>query len=354
MSNFVLTPNAVAKLRRAIAPRSGNTGAVAASGRPIDPDKFPPPFTVRWSASAASGAGAWVIWLPDRSKLAMYSGVFVSSIGGVTAAQNLASGWYTVDDASANSTAIYLIVTITESTGAATAQLSANPGQATTGTQVINILVATMSVDANTGAKRVKQLVDSVVTLGGDGGGVTPDDVSTEFIPDPPSGTSPDGDEGKLQIKGFKTGTPADTNTIAEYLMGTAQIGGSIWLLVRGQGTGGDPILGYIPLDALDLDDYAKQTDLPTVNNGTLTIMQGTAILGSFTANQSTNKTIEIPTLSGVDVALEDITWDATNHTLVKHWRSLNLATGAIAHDIATPPGMTNTISTTPISSIIP
>lgn len=124
---------------------------------------------------------------------------------------------------------------------------------------------------------------------------VEPDDVSMEFIPDAPSGSTPTGDEGKLQIKGFKAGQPADTNTIAEYLMGTAQITDQIWLIVRGKSTGGDPVLGYLPLDALNLYEYAKKTDLSTVNNGTLTIEQGTTTLGTFTANQATGTTVTIP-----------------------------------------------------------
>ena len=144
MSNFVLTPNAVAKLRRAIAPRSGNTGAVAASGRPIDPDKFPPPFTVRWSASANDGAGAWLIWLPSLGNLVAFGDAYISTIGGVTAAGNLPAGWYTIDDADGQSEEVYLVVTVTDSTGAAEAELSETEGQATTGETVYNIKVAEM------------------------------------------------------------------------------------------------------------------------------------------------------------------------------------------------------------------
>ena len=128
-------------------------------------------------------------------------------------------------------------------------------------------------------------IATSVVSLG-ESERTVPDDVSTEFIPDPPEGEDPDGDEGKLQIKGFKAGSPADTHTIAEYLQGSAiPSGDGIWLIVRGKATGGSAAIGYIPLAALDL----------TVNDGTLTIKQGSTTLGTFTANQATGTTVTIP-----------------------------------------------------------
>ena len=268
MSNYVLTPSAVRKLRGALAATPGNSGATGAPS-PINIDDYPPPFTVRWSASAASGAGAWVIWLPDVAQLVMFEGVYLN-IDGVTAEQALPAGWYTIDDATASSDEVWLVVTITKSGSgeivSVDVELSTSEGQAATGETVHNILVAEMDVDAETGAKRVKQYVDSAVVLGGGGGDtVTPDDVSTEFIPEPEEGEEPTGDEGELQIKGFKSGAPKDNNTLADYLMGGTQISGEICLLVRGQSTGGSPSLGYIPLDALDLGGYAKKTDIPTI-----------------------------------------------------------------------------------------
>ena len=223
MSNYVLTPQAVRKLRGALAATPGNSGASGAPS-PVDIDDFPPPFTVRWSASANSGAGAWVIWLPSLGNLVAFGDVYISTIGGVTAATNLPAGWYTIDDATASSTEVYLNLTIPE-TGTASAEISTTQGQSTTGETVHSILVAEMETDAQTGAKRVKQYVDSAVVLGGEGDApVVPDDVSTEFIPEPPAGTQPDGDEGELQIKGFKAGQPADTNTIADYIRGATAI----------------------------------------------------------------------------------------------------------------------------------
>jgi hypothetical protein len=252
MSNFVLTPNAVAKLRRAIAPRSGNTGATAASGRPIDPDKFPPPFTVRWSASANDGAGAWLIWLPGLGNLVAFGDAYISTIRGVTAADNLPAGWYTIDDADGQSEEVYLVITVTDSTGAAEAELSETEGQATTGETVYNIKVAAMATDAETGARSVKQYVDSAVTFGGGGDTVTPDDVSTEFIPDPEEGEEPTGDEGKLQIFDFNSDKSDSPEGLAERLHADTktgdikiQSGTNIMLLARRDGK-----MVYIPLTA--------------------------------------------------------------------------------------------------------
>lgn len=291
MSNFVLTPNAVAKLRRAIAPRSGNTGAVAANGRPVDPDNFPLPFTVRWSASADSGAGAWLIWLPDLGSLVAFDDAYISTIGGVTAAANLPAGWYTIDDADGQSEEVYLVITVTDSTGAAEAELSETEGQATTGETVYNIKVAAMATDATTGAKSVKQFVDSVVTLGAGGDTVTPDDVSTEFVPDPPSGTTPDGDEGKLQIKGFKSGAPATVGNLADYLQGGAALPqDGIFLVARVPQTGGGVALAYMPVSQIF-------------------------------HNQSGDLSVEF---------VADNDWDSTNHILRKRLRVLNLRTGAV------------------------
>lgn len=110
----------------------------------------------------------------------------------------------------------------------------------------------------------VKDFRHAMISLGV-GKSTTPDDVSTEFT----EGNEQTGGERRLQIKGFKAGLPADANTIADYLMGTAQITGQIWLIVRGKSIGGDPVLGYLPLAALptqktfpDDGSYSFVTDI--------------------------------------------------------------------------------------------
>lgn len=304
--NYVLSPAAVRKLRRAIAANPGNTGASVAPS-PVSVDDYPPPFTVRWSSSETSG-GTWLIWLPDRSKLVVYDGTYINTISGVTAAQNFPSGYYTVNALRASSTNVYLNVTVTESTGAATAALADSPASASSGEKVYSILVATMATDQTKGTKSVKQFVDSAIIIGGEGGeSVVPDDKSTEFIPDPPSGTQPTGDEGKLQIKGWKTGTPASTTSLASDIN---------WEYTTEA------------LVARDLTDgtlrYKPIGDLAT-------------LLGSKVskANQK---------------ILTGLSWNTTYHTLV-----ISSATVTIDHGVITSWTNNNdeTISTTSINSII-
>lgn len=225
MSNFVLTPNAVAKIRRAIAPRSGNTGAIAATGLPIDPDKFPPPFTVRWSASADSGAGAWVIWLPDVAQLVMLKDEYITPTG-VTAEQALPTGWYTIDDATASSTEVYLNITIPE-TGTASAEISTAQGQSTTGETVMSILVAEMDVDAQTGAKRVKQYVDSAALVGSVKDGESGADAGI-YITQEPIAPSTDHPGGGVQItfQPLQDGQPDGQPTVVTLWNGSGGSGG--------------------------------------------------------------------------------------------------------------------------------
>ena len=144
--------------------QSGGPGA-------ISPDAYPLPFSVRWSASADSGSGAWVIWLPNLAQLVHYGSSAISTISGVTAAAELPAGWYTVDALQASSVALYLVVSVVAATGVVTAALSDQAGTASTGQTVYNLLVASMATNATTGMKSVKQYLASTVTLGGAGGG---------------------------------------------------------------------------------------------------------------------------------------------------------------------------------------
>ena len=225
MSNFVLTPNAVAKLRRAIAPRSGNTGAVAATGVPLDPDKFPPPFTVRWSASAASGAGAWVIWLPDKAQLVMLKDEYITPTG-VTAEQALPAGWYTIDDAAASSTEVYLNITIPE-TGTPSAEISTTQGQSTTGETVMSILVAEMETDAETGAKRVKQYVDSAALVGSVKDGESGADAGIYITQEPVSpSTDHPGGGTEITFQPTQDGQPHGQPTVVTLWNGSGGGGG--------------------------------------------------------------------------------------------------------------------------------
>ena len=135
------------------------------------PDK-PLPYEVRWSASETS-SGAWVIWLPDLAHLVSYGDTSISTIIGVSAAQNLPSGWYTVSGLASSSTAVYLVVAVTDATGVATAEIAPTTALPATGETVYNLVIANLATDSSTGAKSVKQLITSAVNLGGGGNAIT-------------------------------------------------------------------------------------------------------------------------------------------------------------------------------------
>ena len=75
----------------------------------------------------------------------------------------------------------------------------------------------------------------------------------------------------------------------------------------------------YVNKDVDSLTYYAKLTDLPTVNNATLTIKQGETELGTFTANAAEEKTINIPEVDLTDYAkkteIPDVSGFITNET---------------------------------------
>ena len=207
MSNYVLTPSAVRKLRGALAATPGNSGASGAPS-PVDIDDFPPPFTVRWSASANSGAGAWVIWLPNPARLVCIGDTYMSAPGNIVAETALPTGWWRMTTVGATATAVYLNVTTYTLTGQVFLDISATAGQPATGFTVIPLLVATMTTSAQTGAKAVKQFIDSAIVIGGTGGGgcgVTLDGISTNW-----------NTGNQVQVKDWELGTPASATTIAQ------------------------------------------------------------------------------------------------------------------------------------------
>jgi len=60
-----------------------------------------------------------------------------------------------------------------------------------------------------------------------------------------------------------------------------------------------------------DYNDLTNKPNIPVVNNATLTLKQGNATLGTFTANASVNQEIEIPTQAIPDQVNAD--WNATD-----------------------------------------
>lgn len=311
---------------RALNAIGDKVGAKARNERDRRPTRQPQPFEVRWDSSLDGGNGGWKIYLPTEHLLT-YGGVDVatSDISGATVIQddnNDDTPWFSLDDIDTEADHVWLVVTVTESNGSVVsvdAEFAAEEGQAATGERVHNVCVAEVSYSEpeEEGLPAIVEINQSLVGalhLGGAGGGtsVTPDDISTEFIPDPPSGTSPDGDEGQLQIKGFKTGTPADTNTVTDYLQGVVNIpNGGISLVCRGI-TDGTRTLFYLPLAAL---------------------FSSSSISGNVSLS-----------------FIGDMRWDPSSHTLQKRVDSVNLKTGAVTQGNWA--AITNG-STTPISNII-
>lgn len=301
---------------RALNALGDKVGAKARNERDRRPSRQPLPFEVRWAADENNGDGAWVIWLPAKARMVILGKVGNAEISsGIVAATTLSTGWFRLTNVSSTDSQVWLNVWDATAAGG-NRGASINSGVVGGLANVIrwSQLVATVSYDSSTGAASVKQVLDSVVTFTYDNaGGVTPDNISTEFIPDPPSGTSPDGDEGQLQIKGFKTGTPADTNTVTDYLQGVANIpSGGISLVCRTIDTNQARQIIYIPLAAL----FSSS---------------------SIAANVSFTK-------------VGDIQWNPSTHTLQKRVDTVNLKTGAVTQGNWS--DITNG-NTTPISDII-
>lgn len=288
----------------------------------------PLPFEVRWDATLNDGEGGYKIYLPTEHLLS-YGGTYVntSDISGATPipdANGDDTAWSVLDGIDTSADHVWLVVTVPDA-GDVSAEFAAAEGQSVTGSSVLNVCIAEISYEASEeegGAPKIeiKQSVVGALCLGGEGGGapVVPDDVSTEFIPEQEEGEEPTGDEGKLQIKGFKAGQPADTNTLPDYLRGVAALpAGGISFVCRGVDTNGDHSLFYLPLAAIWGDGSSGGLPLPEVTY------------------------------------LDDVTWDPSSHQLVKHWVTKNILTGAETPVQGAPQGKTATISTTPISSII-
>ena len=299
--NYVLTPTAVRKLRRVLAPTPGNTGAGGAPAT-IHPDDFPPPFTVRWAQSENNGQGAWVIWLCNQA------GTFLVTVGrsrktitdGITAAQTLPAGWYTMDDVSASGNQVWLNVLVPkgESTAPESVEISNTGKTDTSQRKAYSILVAQMSTDSATGARRVRQYVTSSVTFGDDeGGDVTLDEVSVNK-----------NDDDEVQIKDWEDGTPASPTTIAQDI--------------------NNP-----PSNASALVERDHNGELKYKGLGTLAELTGSYVTGEVTKTVVTN-----------------IEWNATNHTLDITKATVVIKDGTVKSWTEGQPVPT---PTTPISSIL-
>lgn len=114
------------------------------------------------------------------------------------------------------------------------------------------VLVCVPIAEYDAGLDRLVQVHVGALALGGKSDSVTPDDVSTEFVPEPEEGEEPTGDEGKLQIFDFNSNESDSPEGLAERLHAdtetgdiTIQSGTNIMLLARRDGK-----MVYIPLTA--------------------------------------------------------------------------------------------------------
>lgn len=159
-NEYVLTGKAVDKLKQLTRGRAGSALRPGADAGTISPDEFALPFTVRWSAKE----DAWVIWLPSTTQLVKVNGSNVS-IGGITAAQELPAGWYTIDSWSSSGVSVFCNITITDATGAVSAEIAGTAASASTGKTVYPVRLAILTTNATTGKRTVKQLVTSAIVF---------------------------------------------------------------------------------------------------------------------------------------------------------------------------------------------
>lgn len=301
--NYVLTPTAVRKLRRAIAPTPGNTGAGGAPTT-IHPDDFPPPFTVRWAQSENNGEGAWVIWLtgPAANPLVIVGRTKKAISDGITAAQTLPAGWFTMDDVDEDENQVWLSVGVAKPGQTAPDQVMiSNRGRVDDTTRYwYSVQIARMKKDATTGARRVVQIVDSLVSFSSDAGSGTAvelDNISTDF-----------NENGEVEILNWEDGTPASSTTIAQDI--------------------NNPPSNPSALVERDPNGALKYKGL-----GTLAQLTGSYVTGEVTKTVVTN-----------------IEWNATNHTLDITKATVVIKDGTVK---SWTEGQPQPIYTTPISDII-
>lgn len=298
----------------------------------------PMPFEVRFDATLNSNAGGWKIYLPTEHLLSCDgTDIDTSDISGATPIQD-ANGddtaWCSLAGIGKNDDHVWLVVTIpSEDSSSASASETATPTAEFSAeeeesedenTRILNICIAEVSYTAPSGqgvppTVEIKQSVIGALHLGGGKDGdesVTPDDVSTEFIPDPPQGQSPTGDEGKLQIKGWDKGLPR-YYSIAQLINGSSS-SNLRW--------------NRVPIRLYQAEGDTPAGGLVYADIGTLAQLLGSTI-------NKTNQKI-----------LTGLSWDTTYHKLVISSATVNIANGVIT---SWTDNNDEDIETTAISSII-
>ena len=309
---------------RALNAIGDKVGATARNERDRRASAKPLPFEVRWDATLNDGEGGYKIYLPTEHLLS-YGGTYIntSDISGATPipdANGDDTAWSGLDGIDTSADHVWLVVTVAESSGSIVsvdAEFAAEEGQAATGENVVNICIAEVSYEepedeGGTPTVEIKQSVVGALHLGGKSDSVTPDDVSTEFIPEPEEGEEPTGDEGKLQIKGFKDGAPADQNTLADYLQGNADIPSDGMQLVARWTDSNGAHLVYIPLAAFPDDNGKTIADVEVTPSSSETVVKFTYTDGSFTEIHIPHGLPGAPGAPGADGTTPEMT--SSNH----------------------------------------
>lgn len=260
----------------------------------------PHPYEVRWDGSLDDGAGGWKIYLPTEHLLS-YGGanVATSDIGGVTCIEDADGNdtpWFSFDEIGTSADHVWLVVTVEKSAGEVVsidAEFADEEGEdesegegEETETEIVNVCIAELEYTApeDEGSPPTVKVVQSVVGAvrlgGGSSGptpdGVTPDGASTEFIPHDSTQGADNTHEGELQVKGFRSGTPASSTTVATELVGTGASSGAV-LFREANGS-----LSYKPLGKLALtfdfvadfqySNHKLQKKFGHVANGVVTV----------------------------------------------------------------------------------
>lgn len=273
---------------RALNAISDKVGATARNERDRRASAKPLPFEVRWDATLNDGEGGYKIYLPTEHLLS-YGGTYIntSDISGATPipdANGDDTAWSVLDDIDTSADHVWLVVTIPDesaadaedgedgeegsSGGSIEAEFASEEGQSVTGSTVVNICIAEVSYqepedEGGTPTVEIKQSVVGALHLGGKSDSVTPDDVSTEFIPEPEEGEEPTGDEGKLQIFDFNSTESDSPEGLVERMHADTETGDislesgtNIMLLARRDGK-----IVYIPLSAGGKDPEDETPD---------------------------------------------------------------------------------------------
>ena len=162
MSGFAISGKAARALSSLLRPKAGNTAAAGGPGVAL-PDRWPDPWTVRWSQQN----DCYVIYLPDQY-LMLYWGMKPVVVDNRTPAEGLPYGWWKIDDSHKDTWEICLVINYDPDTNEfISAKVLPHGGGNRQG--VLNIYVA-LAGQRSDGSVSISQFVTSTITIGLGGG----------------------------------------------------------------------------------------------------------------------------------------------------------------------------------------